>query len=95
LLFVAATFTAAPASADQTDDGFIAALASQGIPVPDINAAIQEGRTVCGLLDQGATRPMLVMRVLRDTNLSARQAGFFIGVSTAAYCPQYTSTTGP
>jgi hypothetical protein len=34
------------------------------------------------------------MKLMNDTNLSSRQAGFFIGASTAAYCPQYTSAAG-
>jgi hypothetical protein len=88
----AALLAAAPASADQVDDAFIAALLNQGLPVPDNNAAIQEGRTMCALLDQGTTRPLLVMRLLRDTNLTARQAGFFLGISASAYCPQYRTT---
>jgi hypothetical protein len=93
LLSAAAPLSAAPASADQTDDAFIAALASQGIPI-DNNTAIQMGRNMCALLDQGTTRPLLVMKMIKDTNLSARQAGFFVGASTSAYCPQYTSTAG-
>jgi hypothetical protein len=94
LLFAAAPFWAAPASADPTDDAFIAALVGQGIPVPDGNAAVQEGRKMCGLLDQGFRRAPILMALMRDTNLSARQAGFFLGVSTSAYCPQYKSITG-
>ncbi|OBH04212.1 hypothetical protein A5696_06050 [Mycobacterium sp. E2699] len=92
LLGAAAALTATPAAADQTDDDFVAALVGQGIPVPDANAAVQEGRIMCTLLDQGTTRPLLVLRLMRDTNLSARQAGFFLGISTAAYCPQYRVT---
>ena len=91
LLSAAAPFFAAPASADQTDDAFIAALASQGIPVPDTNTAVQMGRNMCALLDQGTTRPLLAMKLMKDTTLSSRQAGFFIGASTAAFCPPYTS----
>lgn len=64
----------------------------QGLPVPDNDAAIQEGRTMCVMLDQGTTRPLLVMRPMRDTHLTARQAGFFLGSSSAAYCPQYRTT---
>ena len=94
LLCAAAPLCAPPASADPTDDAFVAALVSQGIPVPDGNAAVQEGRKLCALLDQGATRAQVVMQLLRDTNLSARQAGFFLGLSTSAYCPQYKTTTG-
>jgi hypothetical protein len=93
LLSAAAPLSAAPASADQTDDAFIAALASQGIPI-DSNTAIQMGRNMCALLDQGTTRPLLAMKIMNDTNLSARQAGFFLGASTSAYCPQYRTTTG-
>jgi hypothetical protein len=94
LLGAAAPLATAPASADQNDDAFVAALVSQGIPVPDNNAAVQEGRTMCALLDQGTTRPLLLMALMRDANLSARQAGFFLGISTSAYCPQYKTITG-
>jgi hypothetical protein len=94
LLSAAASLCAAPASADQTDDAFIAALVGQGIPFSDSNAVIQEGRSMCALLDQGTTRPLLLMKIMKDTNLSARQAGFFLGLSTAAYCPQYRTTAG-
>ena len=85
--------SAAPAPADQTDDAFIAALQNQGISLPDTNGAIQMARTVCALLGQGTTRPVLALRVMNEENLSARQAGFFIGASTSAYCPQYRSSS--
>jgi hypothetical protein len=49
--------------------------------------------TMCALLDQGAKRPLLVMKLMKDANLSARQAGYFLGVSVSAYCPQYRSVT--
>jgi hypothetical protein len=88
-LSAAAMLTAAPAAADQTDDAFIAALQDQGISVPDTDATIQMARNMCALLDQGTTRPLLVTRLMRDANLSPRQAGFFLGASTSAYCPQY------
>ena len=94
LLSAAAPLFAAPASADQTDDAFIAALVSQGIPVPDSDTAVQMGRNMCALLDQGTTRPLLVMKLMKDANLSARQAGFFLGLSASAYCPQYRTATG-
>ena len=92
-LYAAAMLSAAPAPADQTDDAFIAALQNQGISLPDTNGAIQMARTVCALLGQGTTRPVLSLRVMNEENLSARQAGFFIGASTSAYCPQYRSSS--
>ena len=94
LLSAAAPLVAAPASADQSDDAFIAALVSQGIPVPDNDTAVQMGRNMCALLDQGTTRPLLMMKLMKDANLTARQAGFFLGLSASAYCPQYRTTTG-
>jgi len=90
---IAVLLSAAPASADQIDDDFIAAIANGGIAIGDRNAAIGMARTVCALLDQGTTRPLLVMKLMKDANLSARQAGYFLGVSTSAYCPQYRSVT--
>lgn len=94
LLCVLAPLSAAPAGADSNDDGFIAAIAGQNIPVPDPNAAIQMGRNMCALFDQGTTRPLLVMKLMKDANLTARQAGFFLGASASAYCPQYKSSAG-
>ena len=41
----AALFFAAPASADQTDDAFIAALAGDGIVMPDRGNAISMAHT--------------------------------------------------
>jgi hypothetical protein len=35
------------------------------------------------------------MRVMKETNLTAKQAGFFVGVSVASYCPQYKGTLDP
>jgi hypothetical protein len=93
LLSAAALPSAAPASADQTDDAFIAAVENGGIAVPDPNAAIGMARTMCALMDQGTTRPLLVMKLMKDANLSPRQAGYFLGVSASAYCPQYRSVT--
>ena len=83
----------APASADETDDAFIAALASRGITMPDPDTAIAMARTVCAGLDTNQTVPILAMQLMRDNNLSPRDSGFFIGLSVAAYCPQYKGTT--
>jgi hypothetical protein len=92
-LAAAGLFCAASAGADPTDDAFLAALATNGIAVPD-STALPLARTLCSFLDQGNKRALLVMKVMKDTNLSSRQAGFFVGAATAAYCPQYTSIAG-
>ena len=95
LLSAAALLSAAPASADETDDAFIAALENYGIDVNDHTAAITMGHNVCAALDNGHDESFLELDVIHDTNLSARQAGYFVGVSVAAYCPQYIGTLDP
>lgn len=94
-LLSAAVLSAAPASADQTDDVFVGALAKNGIVMPDPGTAISKGHAVCAGLDKGQDSSFLVMRLMKETNLSAKQAGFFVGVSVASYCPQYKGTLDP
>jgi Protein of unknown function (DUF732) len=94
-LSAAALVSAAPASADETDDAFVAALEKNGIDINDRNTAITMGHNVCAGLDKGRDSSVLILKVINDTNLSARQAGYFVGVSVAAYCPQYKGTLNP
>ncbi len=95
LLSAAALLSAASASADETDDAFIAALENNGINLNDHSIAITMGHTVCAALDIGHDESALVLDVIHDMNISARQAGYFVGVSVAAYCPQYKGTLDP
>jgi hypothetical protein len=88
-----ALVSAAPASADQMDDAFVAALPQAGITMSDPGTAIGMARTMCAGLDSNQTVPVLALQVMRDTNFSPRQAGFFIGLSVAAYCPRYMGQT--
>jgi hypothetical protein len=88
LFCAAALMWAAPASADQTDDAFLAGLANGGITMPDPNAAIAMARTVCAGLDANQPVSLVAMRLMKDTNFTPRQSGFFIGLAVAAYCPQ-------
>jgi hypothetical protein len=53
------------------------------------------GHNVCAGLDKGQGSSFLALKVINDTNLSSRQAGYFVGVSVAAYCPQYKGTLDP
>ncbi len=92
-LSAAALFSAAPASADQTDDAFVAALAKNGIVMPDRNAAISRAHTVCAGFDKNELSSVVAMRLMKDADLSLKQASYFVGVSVAAYCPQYKGNT--
>jgi len=88
LLCVAVLFSAAPASADPNDGAFVDALAKGGIVLPDDNAAIAMAHTVCAGLDQRAKTSLLAMKLMKDTDLSMKQSGYFIGAAISAYCPQ-------
>ena len=92
-LSAAALLAAAPASADQTDDAFVAALAKNGIAMSDPNAAVSMAHTVCTGFDQGKPSTALALGIVKNTDLSPKQAGYFVGVSVAAYCPQYRGNT--
>jgi hypothetical protein len=92
-LSAAALVSAAPASADQTDDAFVAALAKGGITMSDPDTAIAMAHTVCAGLDATQTASVLAMKLMKDTDLSPKESGYFIGLSVAAYCPQYKDKT--
>jgi hypothetical protein len=93
LLFAAALFSAAPASADPNDGAFVDALAKGGIDLPDDNAAITMAHTVCTGLDQHAKPSLLAMKLMKDTDLSMKQSSYFIGAAISAFCPQYAGHT--
>jgi hypothetical protein len=93
LLSAAALVTAAPASADPTDDAFVAALAKEGITFPEHNTAVATGHAVCDALDKSSQSSMLAMKLMKDTDLSLRQSSYFVGASISAYCPQYIGRT--
>ena len=89
LLSAAALVSAAPASADQTDDAFVSALAKGGITMSDPNTAVATAHTVCAGLDTNLNASALAMKLMQYTDLSPKESGYFIGLSVAAYCPQY------
>jgi len=93
LLFAAALLTASPASADSTDDAFIAALAKERIVFPDDHTAIATAHTVCAGLDKSNKSSLLAMKLMKGADLSLKQSGYFIGASISAYCPQYVGRT--
>jgi Protein of unknown function (DUF732) len=93
VLLFAALLSAAPASADPTDDAFVAALAKEGIVVNDRNTAIAMAHTLCARFDKSNKTAVAAMKLMKDTDLSLKQSSYFIGVSISAYCPQYIGRT--
>lgn len=94
LLWGAAALSAAPASADPPDDAFLGALADYGIVMNDPDTAISMAHTVCAGFDNNQPSGLLAMKVMKDSNMTAKQAGFFVGLSVSAYCPQYKGQVG-
>jgi hypothetical protein len=76
------------ASADATDDAFVAALAKQQIAFADHDTAIAVAHTVCAQFDRTNKSGVIAMKLMKDTDLSLKQSGYFIGASVSAYCPQ-------
>jgi hypothetical protein len=80
---------AAPsARADAVDDKFLAALKSHGVNVDTPQRAIVAGHEVCDELDLGRQKPDVATEVMQNSNLDSYKAGYFVGVSIAAFCPR-------
>ena len=82
---------AAPtAHADAVDSNFLGALASKGITFASGQSAIVAGHEVCDELDQGRQASDVANDLMTRTNLDGYHAGFFVGVSIAAFCPRHS-----
>src|ERR1700758_4938399 len=93
LLSAGALLSAAPASADSTDDAFVAALAKDGITTSGPNTAIAMAHSVCAELDNNQNTSALAMSLMKDNDLSLKESSYFVGASMSAYCPQYIGHT--
>ena len=89
LLVAAVPLASASASADPVDDAFLASLVNYGIEVRDSGIAIAMGHRVCTGFDNNANASILAMKVKHDTDLTMKESSYFVGLSVAAYCPQY------
>ena len=78
------------AHADAVDDKFLAALKSKGISFASPQAAIVSGHEVCDELDLGRQSSDVAAEVMKNSNLDSYKAGFFVGVSVAAFCPRHS-----
>jgi hypothetical protein len=85
---------AAPtAHADYAVDSgnFVGALTSRGITFTSKQAAVAAGHEVCDELDQGKQASDVANTLMTESqNLDGYHAGFFIGVSIAAFCPSHS-----
>lgn len=89
LLSGAALLYAGSASADSTDDAFVGALQKNGIAFTDPGAAIATGHSVCAGLDKGQTPALMMLALVKNTNLSAKESSYVVRQAVASYCPQH------
>ena len=78
------------AHADAVQNNFLGALSSRGITFASGQSAIVAPREVCDELDQGRQASDIASDVMTQSNLDGYHAGFFVGVSIAAFCPRHT-----
>ncbi|WP_227370977.1 DUF732 domain-containing protein [Mycobacterium fragae] len=90
-LFGLVEVAAPSADADAVDNNFLAALKSKGINFASGQSAIIAGHEVCDELDLGRQPSDVASDVTKNSNLDDYHAGFFVGVSIAAFCPRHSS----
>ena len=92
LLSLTAVAVAPSARADAIDSQFLNALQSHAINFGSPQAAIQAAHQVCDELDSGRQKADVANEVTSSSNLDGYHAGYFVGVSIAAYCPRHHTT---
>jgi beta-lactamase class A len=80
----------ADAGTGSTGHTFLGALASNGITFTSGQAAIAAAHQVCDELDQGKQATAVANEAMAQSNLDAYHAGYFVGASIAALCPQHS-----
>jgi hypothetical protein len=83
-----ATATAGGAAASTTDDAFITEMRGLGISFSSPQEAVKEGHQVCIELNAGKSGTDVAREVLSQTDLTTKQAAYFVVDATKAYCPQ-------
>lgn len=82
--------TVPSAHADGVDASFLNALQSKQIHFASGQAAVVAGHQVCDALDGGRASSDVANDVMQQSGLDGYHAGFFVGVSIAAFCPRHT-----
>lgn len=79
------------AHADGVDTQFLNAVKAKDINFASPQAAILAGHQVCNALDGGEQKGDVANDVAASSNLDGYHAGFFVGLSIAAFCPRHHS----
>jgi hypothetical protein len=82
---------AVPAHADpNVDASFVEALSKAGVAFNDSHSAVNAGKTVCGLMDQGRSqRDIVALVTQQNSDISLVSAAKFTAIAASAYCPQH------
>ncbi|OAN40291.1 DUF732 domain-containing protein [Mycolicibacterium iranicum] len=82
-----ATALATPALAQDTNEVFISALESQGIPFSSADNAIELAQAVCEYAAAGQDKTQIAIEIMEPAGWTPEQSGFFVGAATQSYCP--------
>ena len=85
----AVALAAPSAHADAVDTNFLNALQAKGITFASGQAAVIAGHQVCDGLDGGRASSDEANDIMQQSGLDGYHAGFFVGVSIAAFCPRH------
>jgi Protein of unknown function (DUF732) len=86
-----AVATAGAAGATTADDAFIAQMTSLDVSFSSPQEAVKEGHQVCMELGTGKTGTDVAKEVLSQTDLTTKQAAYFVVDATKDFCPQYVT----
>ena len=79
------------AHADAADEAFLGALTAKGIHFASPEKALIAGHEVCDELGNGKSPAQVASNVQGNSSMDGYHAGFFVGASIRAYCPQFAS----
>jgi Protein of unknown function (DUF732) len=88
IMGLGAVATAGTAAAGSADDAFIAQMKVLGVTFTSSQEAVREGHQVCAELAAGKTGTDVAKEVLSQTDLTSKQAAYFVVNASSAYCPQ-------
>jgi hypothetical protein len=88
-LGLAALAASGTAGANTADDVFIAQMSAVGVTFSSPQTAVKDAHQVCKELAAGSTGTDIANDVVKQTDLSPKQAAIFVVNATQTYCPQY------
>jgi hypothetical protein len=89
------TGVAPAASADANQDvTFMSQMYQQGVQFDSPDDAITDAHAVCLSIASGETPVAVAREVIAETNLTVKQAAYFVGTAVNIYCSQYSYLLG-